>query len=179
MKIGDSVLHAKNKKLAEINSQMENHQKKLENLAKRKEDLDNDLKDMKKRKKEQQEYLKDLEHEKQSLECEHLEKQLKVVETENNELREKLDSTQNNVGSFISEMSSLLDSHDLHRFFQTAENSMTGNAGLRYEYDHFGSGIDEFEDIQPQHAGTGGSSKIKSRPSRKRGTQGHGIYNNR
>lgn len=77
-------------------------------------------------------------------------------------------------------MSSILDSHDLHKLFPLSEMGISaGNAGIRYEYDNFGSGTEEFEDLQQQHAGTGGSSKIKSRPSRKRGNQGHGVYQNR
>lgn len=169
----ESVLFAKNKKLTAVNDEIEKFKKKLEHLNKRKEELDSDLKDLKKRKKEQQEYLKDLEQEKQSLECEHLEKQLKVIEDENMDLRMKLDSTQDNVGSFISEMSTLLDSHDLQKFLETTE------IGMRFEYDNFGSGTDEFEETHQQHAGTGGSSKIKSRPAVRRGNHGHGVYHNR
>ena len=67
-KAEENVLHANNKKLAEISDNVEKNQKKLESLSKRKDDLENDLKDLKKRKKEQQDYLKDLENEKQSLE---------------------------------------------------------------------------------------------------------------
>ena len=100
-KAEDNILYSNNKKIAEINDNIDKNQKKLESLNKRKDDLENDLKDLKKRKKEQQEYLKDLENEKQSLEWEHLEKQLKVIEAENLDLQEKLNSTQSNVGSFI------------------------------------------------------------------------------
>lgn len=162
-KAEDQALKAKTK----INENIAVLKKKFDSLNKRKEDLDNDLKDLKKRKKEQQEYLKDLEQEKQSREYEHLEKQVKMIEAENQDLREKLGSTQNNVGSFIAEMSTLLDLNDIQAILQGSEAGL-----MRYEYDNFGGDTDEFYPLEShvQHAGTGGSSKIKSRPSRKRGT---------
>ena len=42
-----------------------------------------------------------------------LQGQISEVEDENKQLKERLDSTSTNVGSFIRDMSSLLDQHEL------------------------------------------------------------------
>jgi hypothetical protein len=42
-----------------------------------------------------------------------LEGQIQEIESENRGLKDKLDTTNTSVGSFIKEMSSLLDSHEL------------------------------------------------------------------
>jgi hypothetical protein len=47
-----------------------------------------------------------------------LEVHVKTLQSENEELRAKLDATENNVGDFISEMSTLLDSHDFASNFR-------------------------------------------------------------
>jgi len=71
------------------------------------------------------------------------------------ELRLKIGSSQDNVGSFISEMSSLLESHDLKHLFED----------MSFPLEAFGG---EEQDDHQQHAGTGSGSRIKSRPARRR-----------
>ena len=72
-------------------------------------------------------------------------------------------------------MSNILSNNDLQAIFQNSD------LGIRYEYDNVAGETDEFYPLENhvQHAGTGGSSKIKSRPDRKRGTNQGGVYHNR
>jgi peptidoglycan hydrolase CwlO-like protein len=42
-----------------------------------------------------------------------LDSQISEIESDNKQLKDKLDSTNSNVGLFISEMSTLLDTHEL------------------------------------------------------------------
>jgi hypothetical protein len=81
-----------------------------------------------------------------------LEGQISEVEDENKHLKERLESTNTSVGSFIKDMSSLLDQHELTSIMHMDEGSEEEERG------HI-----EFEEIRP-HAGTGGSSKLRSRP---------------
>ncbi len=107
---------------------------------------------------EHQDYIEKLQIQKQSLECEMLVKQIKEIEEDNDRLKHKLDSSKNNVGSFIQEMSSIIGTHEFQLLMEGQEADM-------YDYGHLGNGTDEFEDPH-QHAGTGGSSKIKNRKVR-------------
>ena len=84
-----------------------------------------------------------------------LEGQISEVEDENKHLKEKLDSTNSNVGTFIKEMSSLLDQHELQSIMNMDDGS---------EEDEDPDRQMEYDEIRP-HAGTGGSSKLKSRPN--------------
>jgi hypothetical protein len=68
---------------------------------------------------------------------------------ENKSLREKLDSTSGGVSSFIREMNSLLDSHELQQI-------MLGGGG-EGDSDDDEDHVVDYEEIRP-HAGTGGSS---------------------
>lgn len=97
-----------------------------------------------------------------------LEKDIKLLQMENKDLTEKYDLTQNNVSDFVSEMGSILDSHDIGE----ALSQMMMSMGLgNLEEQNLPNQIvvpDEIvndDHIQP-HAGTGGSSKMKSRPRR-------------
>lgn len=150
----ESKLYSKNKKLKSVTSQIEKAQKKLDLLNSKKA--------------EQDEFMKNLEQEQSLLEYSQLDKEVQRLEAENMGLRNQLDSTQQNVGSFINEMSGVLESHDIRQFFDLSE------LGINMQYDNMGSGTEEFEDTQ-QHAGTGGSSKIKSRPNQRRTN----VYHNR
>jgi len=139
-----------NKKLKSITDEISISIKKLDGLTKKK---DNDMESLQRRIREHQEYIEKLEVQKQSLECEMLVKQIKEIEEDNDRLRQKLESSKTNVGSFIQEMSSIIGTHE----FQLL---MEGQDPERFEYNHYGNGTDEFEDPH-QHAGTGGSSKVK------------------
>jgi hypothetical protein len=147
------VFNVKNKKLKAVNNDIEKGMKKLESLTKKK---DNDLESLKQRIQEHNDHIKQLEQQKQSLECEYVMKQIQNIESENTELKTKIDSSQDNVGSFISDMNSILETHDFQALLEGTDL-----------FDQFNMGTEEFDDAQ-QHAGTGGSSKIKSRPSRRR-----------
>ena len=52
-----------------------------------------------------------------------LEEQIRELQLENDELREKLSSAENNVGSFIKEMSDLLDTHEISTNIGSENNS--------------------------------------------------------
>lgn len=82
-----------------------------------------------------------------------LEGQISEVEDENKHLKERLESTNTNVGSFIREMSSLLDQHELQSIMHMDDGSEEEEGG------HV-----EYEELRT-HAGTGGSSKMRSRPN--------------
>lgn len=87
-----------------------------------------------------------------------LEGQICEIESENRHLKEKLDSTNTSVGSFIKEMNTLMDSHELSNVLNMEVESEEEEENDRM--------VDvEYDDTQRPHAGTGGSSKMKSRPN--------------
>ena len=71
-------------------------------------------------------------------------------------MKDKLDGTNTSVGSFIREMSTLLDSHELQGIL-----NMEVESEEEEEVDRM---VDVEYDEQRPHAGTGGSSKMRSRP---------------
>lgn len=86
-----------------------------------------------------------------------LEGQISEIESENKQLKDKLDTTNGSVGSFINDMNSLLDSHELQNILNMEVESEEDE-----EIDRM---LDVEYDEQRPHAGTGGSSKMRSRPN--------------
>ena len=111
------------------------------------------MESLQRRIREHQDHIERLEVEKQSLECEMLVAQIKEVNEDNENMKEKLESSSSNVESFIHEMSDILGAHEFQQLLEGTEFD-------RYEANNFGGGTEEFEDPH-QHAGTGGSSKVK------------------
>ena len=74
------------------------------------------------------------------------------VEQENKTLKEKIEQTNGTVSHFIRDMSNLLDSHELTSILHMDPDS-------EEDEEHVG----EYEELRP-HAGTGGSSQMRSRP---------------
>ena len=88
------------------------------------------------------------------------------LDLENRALREKLDMTNGQVGSFIRDMGSLLDQHELHNGKTCfVLNFLVFNMEVESdEEEDLHRVVDvEYDENRP-HAGTGGSSKMKSRP---------------
>jgi len=121
---------------------------KLDSLTETKE---NNIESLQRRIQEHQNYIEKLQMEKQSLEYEVLVTKIKEVESDNSKLREKINSSQTNVGSFINEMSSILENHEF--------KDMLGSGIRDFDFNNFGMN-EEYEHTQ-QHAGTGGSSKLR------------------
>jgi len=72
-------------------------------------------------------------------------------------LKDRLDGTNSHVGSFIREMSTFLDSHEIQGVLNMEVESE--------EDDEVDRMVDvEYDEHRP-HAGTGGSSKMRSRPN--------------
>lgn len=86
-----------------------------------------------------------------------LQSQINEIEEDNKHLKDKLDSTNASVGSFIRDMNSFLDSHEL-----SSALNMEVESEDEEEPDRM---IDVEYDEHRAHAGTGGSSKMKSRPN--------------
>ena len=86
-----------------------------------------------------------------------LQSQIHEYEEDNKHLKDKLDATNTSVGSFIRDMNSFLDTHEL-----SATLNMEVESEDDEEVDRM---IDVEYDEQRPHAGTGGSSKMKSRPN--------------
>ena len=144
--------------------------------------MDGELMASKKKMQEQQRYMKDLEERDVKLNNEyitllekqtngtqeranvqgfeekivHLQGQINEIEHENRLLKDKLDGTNTSVGSFIREMSTLLDSHELQGILNMEVESEEEEEADRM--------VDVEYDEQRPHAGTGGSSKMRSRP---------------
>ena len=113
--------------------------KKCEQLGHKSEDLDSEMQQTRRKMQDQQKYMKDLEErgvhlngeyiqllEKQTGKVQErvnvkdldekallLEGQIAEIELENRQLKDKLELTNTSVGSFIKDMGSLLDQHDL------------------------------------------------------------------
>lgn len=86
-----------------------------------------------------------------------LEGQIQEIEGENRHLKDRLDGTNSHVGSFIREMSTFLDSHEIQGVLNMEVESE--------EDDEVDRMVDvEYDEHRP-HAGTGGSSKMRSRPN--------------
>ncbi len=85
-----------------------------------------------------------------------LEGQIEEIKGDNDRLKNKLEGTNTSIGSFITEMNSYLDSHELTASLNMEVDSEEDDFESRYPAD--------YEEIRP-HAGTGGSSKLKSRPN--------------
>jgi hypothetical protein len=69
-------------------------------------------------------------------------------------VKEKIESSNCNVGSFIQSMSTLIDSHELNLIMNMEVESDEEDERM----------VDvEYDEVRP-HAGTGGSSKMKARP---------------
>lgn len=87
-----------------------------------------------------------------------LQSQISEIEDDNKILKDKLDTTNTSVGSFIRDMNGFLDSHELtatlNMEVESEEDEETAGRLVEVEYD----------EVRP-HAGTGGSSKMKSRPN--------------
>ena len=75
-----------------------------------------------------------------------LELQINELKLENRELREKLDSTENNVGTFIRDMGSLLDTHEIANFAELLQEEVVG------------AGNDAGEDEELEGGGSTGGS---------------------
>lgn len=84
-------------------------------------------------------------------------------------MKEKLESTNSTVGTFISDMNSLLDSNELQSILNMEVDSDDDGGNLIIDrggpitLDNGLPGL-EHDESRP-HAGTGGSSKLKSRPN--------------
>mmetsp|Transcript_21837 Transcript_21837/g.19373 ORF Transcript_21837/g.19373 Transcript_21837/m.19373 type:complete len:224 (-) Transcript_21837:53-724(-) len=141
------ILNVKHKKLKSIHDEIYNLRKKLDSLTKKK---DNNVESLQRKIIEHQENIERLQMQKQNLECEMLVKQITEVEIDNSTLKQKIDSSQDNVGGFISEMSGILDSHEFRHMLDGADFARFDNFGTTDEYEH-----------AQQHAGTGGSSKLR------------------
>lgn len=97
-----------------------------------------------------------------------LEHQVKKIDSENRQLKDKLENTNSSVGTFISEMSSLLDSNELQSILNMDVDSDEDGGDILV-----GRGGPSLDNVIPSlehdesrpHAGTGGSSKLKSRPN--------------
>ena len=80
-----------------------------------------------------------------------LQQKITRVKDENKSLREKIEATNAGISSYISEMSTMLDSNDL---------SMLTGPTL-----HVSDGQQQMDIMGAKaHAGTGGSSKMRTRP---------------
>ncbi len=82
------------------------------------------------------------------------------MEQENRALAQKMDGSNNYVGSFMREMSTLLDSHMIPNITQGRHHGY-GDSDLDDEEMNLEVDYDE----NRPHAGTGGSSKMRSRPN--------------
>lgn len=79
-------------------------------------------------------------------------------------MKDRLDGTNTHVGSFIREMSTFLDTHELQGVINMeVESEEEEDRMVDIEYDE-----------QRPHAGTGGSSKMKSRPNLTNNSQAAG-----
>lgn len=170
------------KKVNELQQDLVQTIKKIEQVTHKGEEFEADLVTNKKKFQEQQRYMKDLEERDVKLNNEYiqlldkqnsgtqeranvqgfeekiaqLQGQISEIEHENKGLKEKLDGTNTSVGSFIREMSTLLDSHELQGVLNMEVESEEEEEADRM--------VDvEYDEHRP-HAGTGGSSKMRSRP---------------
>ena len=186
----EKVKQKNQKKVQELQQEVVHSIKKVESLTSKVDELDQEIMTTKKKISDHQKYMKELEDREIHLNNEYiqllekqnsgtqervnvkdldervhtLEGQIQEIEHENKGLKEKLDSTNTNVGSFISEMSTLLDTHEL----QSILNMEVDNSD---EEEEIGRMLDVEYDEQRPHAGTGGSSKMKSRPNPQGSTQ--------
>ncbi len=89
---------------------------------------------------------------------------MQKIDAENRRMRDKLESTNGSIGSFISDMNSLLDTNELQSILNMEMDSdLDDEHDLANAFVRSGPTGDPSE-LRP-HAGTGGSSKLKSRPN--------------
>jgi hypothetical protein len=98
-----------------------------------------------------------------------LEGQISEMETNNNSLRGEINKTNSSVGQYMREMNNLIDCHELSSVSnmevdQDSDDENNGNLVNRHPMSQApGSDLETANDRK--HAGTGGSSKMKARPT--------------
>jgi len=166
----------------ELGHELQVSVKKCQGLAQKEEELEEEIIGSKHKILEQQKYIKELEVRdislkneygamvekqgegdgKQSEQQKRLEQEIRKLEQENLKLKGKVEVSNGSVGTFISEMNTLLDSNELQSILNMEVDSDEEEEELRVR------GPDPVIDIENEekpHSGTGGSSKMKSRPN--------------
>lgn len=90
-----------------------------------------------------------------------MEKEISELELENDELSSRASTEKSNVSDFISQMDGILEEHDITNILSGFGDATIPQDILDPDEVNLGHLPDEMEQA---HAGTGGSSKIKSRP---------------
>eukprot|EP00347_Sterkiella_histriomuscorum_P017905 403347531 len=190
----EEVIKQKNrKKVQELQQELVLTIKKLESVNGKQIEIESEFENTKRKISDQQRYMKELEDRGIHLNNEYiqllerqnsgsqervnvqgleekiygLETQISEFESDNRSLKDRLDGTNTHVGSFIREMSSFLDTHEIQGII-----NMEVESEEEEEVDRM---VDlEYDEVRP-HAGTGGSSKMKSRPNQQNQQQMSGI----
>lgn len=98
-----------------------------------------------------------------------MQNEMKKLQQENRALREKEYNKNVEIGSFVQQMNAFMDSNDLHSILNMdveSDDYEEDELRIRRQMNRSRERIEtENEEQKPAHSGTGGSSKIKSRPN--------------
>lgn len=172
----------KQRKIERIETDIEKKTARTSKLMKQKKDIEGEIDELRRMKDEQRLYLKDLIERKETLDSElselkeqkknptrahsdariaRLEKEIAELEAENDEISTRANTEKSNVSDFISQMDGILEEHDITNILSGFGDATIPQDILDPDEVNLGQMPEE---VEQAHAGTGGSSKIKSRP---------------